>query len=178
MATLWDSQSPNEPSATNLSPARHWGRTLHTMKFNNCAGALLRYFESGMPWSALDNLRIDMGRPSRAHAQPCRFPGATGSAYDRSRPSASSTAEVLRRPSLARPHHNVPALDARYMQDDPVVLLVVDDAPWVALIRVVAVQASMVSPRAHRFQTANFRTLVLRPILAAQGNVQAVLSCG
>ena len=68
-----------------------------------------------------------------------------------SRPSASSTAEVLRRPSLARPHHDVPALDARHMQDDPMVLLVVDDAPRVALIRVVAVQASMVGPRAHRF---------------------------
>ena len=63
---------------------------------------------------------------------------------------------------------HVPALDARDVQDDPVMLMVVDDAPGVACVRVIAVQAPVVSLRAHRFETANFRALVLRPILAGQ----------
>ena len=35
-------------------------RTAHD-EIEQLRWALLRYFESGMPWSALDNLRIDMG---------------------------------------------------------------------------------------------------------------------
>src|SRR6476660_2106302 len=47
-----------------------------------------------------------------------------------------SHARRLRRPSLAGPHYDVAALDARDVQDDTVMLLVVDDAPRIARISV------------------------------------------
>ena len=51
-----------------------------------------------------------------------------------------SHARRLRRPPFARPYYDVPALDARDVQDDPVMLMVVNDAPGVACVRVIAVQ--------------------------------------
>ena len=57
-------------------------------------------------------------------------------------------------------------------------LLVVDDAPRIACIRVIALQAPLISGRAHGFQTADLRTLVFRPVFAAEGNVHEKLSRG
>ena len=175
---LGTSQSPNEPSATNLSPARHWGRALHTMKLNNCAGLYSGISKvgcrgplwtiSGSIWNLNARAAPMLSHAGSRNAQPeLRAARMIAAAPAPVRPPKSCSASPQTGPPR-RPYHNVPALDARDVQDDPVMLMVVDDAPGVACVRVIAVQAPVVSLRAHRFETANFRALVLRPILAGQ----------
>ena len=80
-----------------------------------------------------------------------------------------SHAGRLRRPPFARPYYDEPALDALDVRDDPVMLMVVDDAPGVACVRVIAVQAPVVSEH-----TASRRPISTRSCsdqLADQNNV-------
>jgi hypothetical protein len=67
---------------------------------------------------------------------------------------------------LARPYHDVLPVNTRDVQDDGLMMLVVNDTPRIAHVRVTALQGPGFGGMANLFQPTNFSAFVVSPIRA------------
>jgi hypothetical protein len=72
----------------------------------------------------------------------------------------------LRRTPFAWPDHHVCPVNAGNVQNDPVVFLVVDDAPRVSGIRVAAFEGPVLGRITDPFQTTDFRAFAAGPVMS------------